>query len=45
MLAFRAFRPFWRAFWRRANAALVSIVEEDAAAREVETTSAYKNRV
>jgi Protein of unknown function (DUF2652) len=37
LLALRAFRPFWRAFWRRAYAALASIVEEDAAARSVLT--------
>ena len=31
LLALRVFRPFWLAFWRRAGAALVSIIEEDAA--------------
>ena len=35
LLALRAFRPFWLAFWRRAGAALASIVEEDAAATTV----------
>jgi hypothetical protein len=37
LLALRAMRPFWLAFWRRANTALLSIVEEDAAARPVPT--------
>jgi len=37
MLALRMFRRFWRAFWRRANATLVSIVEEDASARSLPT--------
>ena len=37
LLALRAFRPFWLAFWRRAGAGLVSIVEEDAAARSLPT--------
>jgi Protein of unknown function (DUF2652) len=37
-LALRAFRPFWLAFWRRAGAALVSIVDEDARARSFRTT-------
>ncbi len=31
LLAFRAFRPVVKAFWRRSNAALLSIIEEDAA--------------
>ena len=35
LLALRVFRPFWLAFWRRAGAALVGIVEEDAAARSL----------
>jgi hypothetical protein len=33
LLALRAFRPLWRGFWRGASAALVSIAEEDMAAR------------
>ncbi len=37
LLALRAMRPFWLAFWRRANAALISIIEEDAAARSIPT--------
>ena len=37
LLALRVFRPFWLAFWRRAGAALVGIVEEDAAARSLPT--------
>jgi Protein of unknown function (DUF2652) len=37
LLALRAFRPFWLAFWRRAGAALVSIAEEDAAAQSSQT--------
>ncbi len=32
LLTFRAQRRLYAAFWRRANAALLSIVEEDAAA-------------
>jgi Protein of unknown function (DUF2652) len=35
LLALRAFRPLWLAFWRRANAALINIVEEDAAVRSL----------
>jgi hypothetical protein len=37
LLALRVFRPFWLAFWRRAAAALISIIEEDAAARSLPT--------
>jgi hypothetical protein len=37
LLALRLFRPFWLSFWRRASAALVSIAEEDAAARSLPT--------
>jgi Protein of unknown function (DUF2652) len=37
LLTLRAFRPFWLAFWRRANGALVGIIEEDAAAQSVRT--------
>ena len=44
LLALRVFRPFWLAAWRRANAALASIVEEDAAALGLETASASESR-
>jgi hypothetical protein len=36
VIALRAFRPLWRSFWRRAGEALVSIAEEDMAARPLE---------
>ena len=39
VLALRAFRPFWLAFWRRAYAALDDIVEEDTAALGLDETA------
>lgn len=44
LLALRAFRPFWLAFWRRANAALAGIVEEDAAALGVDEKGGSQDR-
>jgi hypothetical protein len=37
LLTLRAFRPFWLAFWRRANSTLASIIKEDEAAQSLRT--------